>query len=76
MTQIDHLKHFIARRKWEALEAMYNTTRVTIWAGIRNNQRPESIAPNDWEDILHYREEWHKANNELRRLRDEAENCK
>lgn len=71
MTQLDHLKHFMARRKLKVLEAMYNTTRVTIWQGLRDNCRPASIAPDDWEDIIHYREEWHKANNELRRLRDE-----
>lgn len=66
MTQIDQLKHFMARRKLETLAAMYGTTRNTILVGIREAVRPSSITPDDWEDIISYREEWHKANNELR----------
>lgn len=71
MTKIDNLKHFMARRKWGALEAMYNVTAYTMMRCIRDNERPAALTPDQWEEVIHYREEWHKANDELRRLREQ-----
>ena len=71
MTKIKQLQHFMARRKWAALEAQYGLTRAAMINGIRNNRRPATLTPDQWEEVVHYREEWHKASNEIRRLRDD-----
>lgn len=69
MATKDQLLHFMARRKWDVLAAEYNCTRYTMLKCIRNNRRPETLTPEQWEDVLVYRQEWHKANNELREMK-------
>lgn len=67
MTNPDHLRAFMARRKWDVLSAMYGVTTYTMMRCIRDNQRSAALTSDQWEEVLVYREEWHKANNELRK---------
>ena len=64
--QRDHLKKFMVRRKWAALEAQFSCTKFTMLKCIREQRRPQTLTPDQWEQVLVYRGEWYKADAEMR----------
>lgn len=65
MDRIQHLERFMSRRKWDVLAAHYRCSVYTMHKAIRENRRPRTLTPDEWDEVLVYREEWHKAKREL-----------
>lgn len=72
MEEYETLRRFMSRRTWDVLAATYGISRWRMLNAVREGRRHASLTPDQWEDIIHYREEWHKANRRLREIRESA----
>lgn len=69
MSEYEKLRRFMARRSWDVLAAEYGVSRWRLLNAVREGRRHASLSPDQWEDIMNYRAEWHKANDRMREIR-------